>query len=60
MSNQDIIDAISWAIRHNTPNMSETELFFLNYNSFFNLYKINNLIIKCLMKKKFYKNNLDF
>ena len=45
---------------HNTPNMSETELFFLNYNSFFNLYKINNLIIKCLMKKKFYKNNLDF
>jgi len=53
MSNKDIIDAISWAIRHNTPNMSETELFFLNYNSFFNLYKINNLIIKCLMKKKF-------
>jgi hypothetical protein len=24
--NKDIIDAISWAIRHNTPNMSETGL----------------------------------
>ena len=56
--NKDIIDAISWAIRHNTPNMSETglETMLILLNNISNTKTVNGINILNPFYKAYFFN----